>query len=61
MHDEVRTDTVHTHCVLPRGKNSDPNFYFIAYFQPLVPKNTLYHNEIILYNNFAPVKQDNVK
>ena len=36
------------HRVLPRGKKSDLNFYFIAYFQPLVPKNTLYQKGIIV-------------
>ena len=35
------------HRVLPKGKNSDINFYFIEYFHSFVPKNTLYHNKII--------------
>ena len=42
---------VRSHRVLPRGKKSDLNFYFIAYFQPLVPKNTLYQNGIIIFHS----------
>ena len=49
------------HRVLPKGKNSDLNFDFIAYFQALVPKKTLYHNEIIISHHFEPLLPANLK
>ena len=53
--------TLHMHRVLPRGKNSVINFYFIEYFQSFVPKNTLYHNRIITSYHFEPLTPSNLK
>ena len=49
------------HPVLPRGKKSDINFYFIENFQSFVPKNTLYHNRIITFYHFEPLPPANLK
>ena len=45
----------------PEGKKSELNFDFIEYFQPLLPKNTLYTNKIIMYHHFKPLSPANLK
>ena len=54
-------DKYRAHRVLPKGKNSDINFYFIEYFHSFVPKNTLCHTKIITFYHFERLPLANLK
>ena len=47
--------------VLSKGKKSDLYFYIFEFFQQLVSKKTVYHNEITMSYDYEPLLPANLK